>query len=53
MATDLLLMTERLILRDFDRADRKAVHSYASDPDVVRYVEWGPNSEEETKNFRS
>jgi len=43
--------TRRLILRDFEEADWKAVHSYASDPEVVRYVDWGPNTVEETRNF--
>jgi ribosomal-protein-alanine N-acetyltransferase len=27
------------------------VHRYASDPEAVRYVGWGPNSKEDTKNF--
>jgi RimJ/RimL family protein N-acetyltransferase len=27
------------------------VHSYAADADVVRYVEWGPNTEADSKNF--
>jgi len=43
--------TERLVLRDFEETDWEAVHAYASDPEVVRYMNWGPNTEEETKNF--
>jgi len=43
--------TERLVLRDFEETDWEAVHAYASDPEVVRYMDWGPNTEEETKNF--
>jgi RimJ/RimL family protein N-acetyltransferase len=46
-----IFQTKRLLLRDFKEADWKAVHSYASDPEVVRYVDWGPNTVEETKSF--
>jgi len=46
-----IVQTKRLVLRDFEEADWKAVHSYASDPEVVRYMNWGPNTIEETKNF--
>jgi len=45
------IRTERLLLRDLKEADWQAVHSCASDPEVVRYMEWGPNTEEETKDF--
>ncbi|MDZ8104634.1 MAG: GNAT family protein [Nostoc sp. DedQUE12a] len=45
------LETERLVLRDFVESDWPAVHQYASDREVVRYLTFGPNSEEDTKNF--
>ena len=45
------IQTERLLLRDFEEHDWQAVHNYAVDPEVVRYMEWGPNTEEETRNF--
>jgi RimJ/RimL family protein N-acetyltransferase len=45
------LETERLILREFVESDWQAVHAYASDPVVVHYLPFGPNSEEDTKNF--
>ncbi len=45
------LETERLTLRDWKRSDWKDAHEYASDPDVSKYMLWGPNSESETKNF--
>lgn len=45
--------TERLALRDFEEADWTSVHSYASDPQVVRYMDWGPNTDKESKNFVS
>jgi RimJ/RimL family protein N-acetyltransferase len=38
-------------LRDLKEDDWQSVHSYASDPEVVRYMDWGPNTEEETRNF--
>jgi len=44
---------EHLILREFNEEDWQAVHEYASDPKVVRYVEWGPNTEKETRDFIS
>ena len=46
-----IIQTKRLVLRDFNEDDWEAVHEYASDPEVVRYMEWGPNTEEETRNF--
>jgi RimJ/RimL family protein N-acetyltransferase len=45
------LETERLVLREFKATDWKAVHEYARDPDVVKFMEWGPNSAEETQSF--
>jgi RimJ/RimL family protein N-acetyltransferase len=46
-----VIMTKRLVLRDFEKEDWKSVHDYASDPEVVRYVDFGPNSEEESRVF--
>lgn len=46
-----IVTTKRLMLRDFAEADWKVAHDYASDTEVVRYMDWGPNREEETKNF--
>jgi RimJ/RimL family protein N-acetyltransferase len=45
------IRAERLVLRDFEEADWKSVHDYASDDEVVRYMPWGPNTIEDTKNF--
>jgi RimJ/RimL family protein N-acetyltransferase len=47
----LLLETPRLRLRELADDDFDAVHAYASDPEVVRYMPWGPNTEEETRGF--
>lgn len=43
------LKTERLVLREFAADDFDAVHAFASDPDVVEFMDWGPNSPEETR----
>ncbi len=45
------LETPRLLLREFEKGDWQAVHEYASDPTVVRYAHWGPNSEAQTRSF--
>ncbi len=45
------LETQCLILRDFLESDWQAVHNYACDPEVVRFLPFGPNSEEDTKKF--
>lgn len=51
MAGDVTIETERLILREFLQDDREDVHEYAVDPEVYRYMPWGPNSREETSAF--
>ena len=43
--------TKRLLLRDLKETDAQAVHDYASDDEVVRYMDWGPNNREETEAF--
>jgi ribosomal-protein-alanine N-acetyltransferase len=45
------LSTTRLRLRDFELGDYQAVHAFATDLAVVSYVEWGPNTPEETQAF--
>ena len=37
------LETERLLLREFQPEDEAAIYEYASDPEVVRYADWGPS----------
>jgi ribosomal-protein-alanine N-acetyltransferase len=46
-----IIKTDRLVLRDLEETDWEAVHSYASEAEVVRYMDWGPNTEDETKKF--
>lgn len=45
------LETKRLILRPWEESDFEAVHSYASVLENVRFMPFGPNSEDETKAF--
>jgi ribosomal-protein-alanine N-acetyltransferase len=45
------LESERLVLREFNEGDFEAVHRYASDPEVVKFMSWGPNTEEDTSRF--
>lgn len=40
-----------LALRNFTLQDFDAVHAYASDPLVCRYIDWGPNSRADTETF--
>lgn len=43
--------TERLALHEYQESDWRSVHEFAKDPEVVRYLDWGPNSEEDTRDF--
>jgi len=43
--------TEHLLLREFRADDERDVHAYASDPEVVRLMIWGPNTLDATKAF--
>ena len=45
------ISTKRLVLREFTAGDLAAVHAYAADPAVCAFVEWGPNSPDETAAF--
>ncbi len=43
--------TKRLILREFSHVDFKDVHAYSSNLENIKYMIWGPNSEEDTIEF--
>lgn len=46
------LETDRLLLRPVQRKDAEDIFSYASDPEVARYVLWDPHrSIAETRNY--
>lgn len=49
--TPLVLSSERLILRDMQVSDVTAFHSYASDPNVIRYTSWGMETMEQSRQF--
>ena len=48
---EIKLTTDRLILREFNENDFAAVHTYASDIENIKYMIWGPNSEDDTVEF--
>ncbi|MFS0690958.1 GNAT family N-acetyltransferase [Sporosarcina sp. 179-K 8C2 HS] len=45
------LQSDIVILREMEENDWKDVHKYASQQKVCQYQPWGPNSEQETKDF--
>ena len=51
MSGQFRLETGRLIIRDRVESDCQAVLEYASDMETVKYMEWGPNTEEQTRGF--
>ncbi len=46
---ELPLETPRLIMREFKKSDLKAVHAYSSLDEVARYLVWGPNTLNQSK----
>ncbi len=46
-----MLETERLILREFEKADWEAVSDYFSDPEVYRYQRGGPYSSDQAQEY--
>ena len=51
MAPWLPVETERLVLREFRAGDDEDMHEYAGDPEVARYMSWGPNDRSATRAF--
>jgi ribosomal-protein-alanine N-acetyltransferase len=45
------IRTQRLLIRDFRLADADDVQLYGGDPEVARFMDWGPNTPEETAAF--
>jgi len=43
--------TKRLLIREFTLDDFEAVHRYGTNPNVVKFMTWGPNTEAETRQF--
>ena len=48
---DFIEETPRLILREFRKDDWKEIHPYSVDEEVVRFMPWGLNPEEDTMAF--
>ncbi len=44
------IRTKRLLLREARESDSADIHAYASDPEVARYMDWGPNDEATTRD---
>lgn len=44
------LETPRLILREVTPDDFDDIHEYATDPEVIRYMNWGPNTRRVTRS---
>ncbi|MBO0871137.1 MAG: GNAT family N-acetyltransferase [Micromonosporaceae bacterium] len=44
-------VTARLLLRELTDADHASVHGPATDPEVTRYTDWGPNTPQATAAF--
>jgi RimJ/RimL family protein N-acetyltransferase len=42
------IRTKRLLLREARLSDYDDIHAYAADPEVVRFMDWGPNTPEVT-----
>ncbi|WP_309645070.1 GNAT family protein [Phenylobacterium sp.] len=47
---DFPIRTRRLILRDICADDYDDVHEYATDEAVARFMDWGPNTPEQTRD---
>ena len=45
------LETSHLILRDHQFEDWIDIHEYAKDSEFSKYDAWGPNSEQDSKDF--
>jgi len=45
------IQTERLVIRDYQQTDLEDIHEYGSDPEVVKYLPFGPNTREDSQNF--
>ena len=46
-----ILTTPRLLLRPYRETDLAAAHAYGAIPEVSQYMDWGPNTEEDTSIF--
>ena len=49
MSFPIILATPRLHLREFQPGDEDGIHAWAADPEVVKYMIWGPNTLDGTR----
>ena len=49
--SNVVLTGAGVILRELAMADVDTVQTWAADPEVVRFMTWGPNRREDTENF--
>lgn len=45
------ITTNRLLLRELNPIDLNDIQEYATDPQVIKYMTFGPNTKEDTRNF--
>jgi len=45
------IITPRLSIREYTKADFVGVHAYSEDSETVRFMTWGPNTPEDTRAF--
>lgn len=50
-AEAMVIKTGRILLRPHRLEDFDDIHAYSQDPEVVQYMQWGPNSEEQSRQF--
>lgn len=51
LATPFPLLTERLLLRPFTRADLETFTAYRADPEIARYQSWSHYTREDAERF--
>jgi len=49
--SNISLSTLRLNIREYLEEDFEEVHAYSCDPETVRFMTWGPNAPEDTRDF--
>jgi RimJ/RimL family protein N-acetyltransferase len=47
----MILFTDRLVLREFEESDLPVIREFDSDPEVFRYQRYGPNTQEQSREW--
>ena len=45
------ISTPRLTLREYIETDFEGIHAFSKDAETVKFMTWGPNTPEDTRNF--